>query len=106
MTVSPAATASSEPSSVTTFPRRNTSLSRCPSSVLRIASSEPARPAATSFFSSMRLRAKGLAHLPRHALAVGPPGDLGHDDRHDLAHLLGLGGARLRNRLGDDRVQL
>ena len=47
-----ASTASPAPSRVTTLPRRKTSQSRCPSSALRVASSDPARPAATSLGSS------------------------------------------------------
>src|SRR3954469_1505055 len=105
-TVSPAATASASPSSVTTFPRRKTSESRCSSSALRIASCEPARPAATSLASSICLRAKGFPDLCGHSLAVGAAADLRHHQRHDLAHLLRHDRAGLGHRLGDDRVQL
>src|SRR4051794_10590145 len=105
-TVSPAFTASSLPSSVTTLPRRKTSQSRCSSSALRIESCAPASPAATSLASSICLRAKRFPHLGRDPLAVGAPAHLGHGQRHDLAHVLGLGRARLRDRVGDDRLEL
>ena len=46
-TAAPASTAAWSPSSVSTLPRRNTSQSRCPSSVRRMLSSVPASSAAT-----------------------------------------------------------
>jgi hypothetical protein len=55
-TVRAVSTASSSPSSVSTFPRRKTSQSRCSSSVFMTASPGPASSVATSFGSSSWMR--------------------------------------------------
>src|SRR5216684_2253386 len=138
-----ASTASSPPSSVTMFPRRYRSQSRCASSARRTASLEPASSAATALSSSSCARISGssgecapswtrfedaarwsseavqvggdlpegplaqrLLDLRGDALAVGAAADLRHQRAHDLAHVGRRGGARLRDRFGDERIEL
>src|ERR671930_2758578 len=70
----------------------------------------PASSAATSFESSScvltRRLSQLLTHQRAHPLAVGATLDLGHHDRHDLAHLAGRGSAGLRDRVAHDRREL
>src|SRR3954463_4412492 len=51
-------------------------------------------------------RGQLLTNYGRYALAVGATLHFGHDERHDLAHLLGRVGAGLRHGVAHDRVQL
>src|SRR3954447_8592923 len=109
ITVSPVATSSSEPSSVTTLPRRNTSQSRWSSSVFMTWSPAPASSAATSFGSSSCVRTLGgelLSHDCADPLSVGAALDFGHHERHHPAHLLGRGRAGFRDRVPHDGAQL
>src|SRR4051812_3650135 len=105
-TCSPARTASSEPSSVSTLPRRKTLHSRWPSSARSTASSDPASSSAASLASSICLRTELLPDQQRHALAVGASADRRHDRPHDLAHVLGRLGARGGDLLVDEPPEL
>src|SRR4051794_23850247 len=105
-TCSPARTASSGPSSVTTFPRSQTRQSRWPSSALSTASSEPASSRAASFSTSICLRTQLLLDQGRHPLAVGAPANGRHHRAHHLAHVRGGGRTGLLDLLGHDPGEL
>src|SRR5262245_56074234 len=105
-TVSAVRTSPASPSRVRTLPRRKRSTSRCPSSVFRTASSEPASSAATVFSIVSCLRAKCLAHRLAHPLAVRASADLRHQHLHDTAHVVRLAGARLLDGSGDQLREL
>ena len=96
-TCSPASTASSRPSSVSTLPRRKTlavevALERPQDRVLG------AGELGGDVVGELELRthASVLLHQRRDALAVGAAVDRGHHAPHDLAHVLGRRGARSR----------